>query len=129
MNTRNQPRKNYAEPKDDESTIHSSEEREYNSELTKSDGQVLSQDMKFIDDGDSSSVDPDAPYIVRSAPVSTQYSESSYYSDYTNVIFIEKRKKTQLNTKFIHIKHFSILWEIQYHHVWSLASLMSCNFL
>ena len=94
MSTRNQPRKNYKEPTDDESTIRSSQEREYNSELTESDGSVLSQDMRFIADEDSSSVDPDAPYLVRSAPVSTQYSESSYYSDYSDVIFIEKRKKT-----------------------------------
>ena len=94
MSTRNQPRKNYTEPKDDESTIHSSEEREYNSEVTESDGTLHSQDMRFIADEDSSSVDPDAPYLVRSAPVSTQYSESSYNSDYSDVILIEKRKKT-----------------------------------
>ena len=50
--------------------------------------------MKFIVDEDSSSVDPDAPYLVRSAPVSTQYSDSANYSDYSDVIFIEKRKKT-----------------------------------
>ena len=50
MLTRNQPRKNYADPSDDESTIHSSEEKDYNSESTEHSEQVLSQDRQFIID-------------------------------------------------------------------------------
>ena len=50
MQTRNQPRKNYTDPSDDESTIHSSEEKEYNSESTEHSEQVLSQDRQFIVD-------------------------------------------------------------------------------
>ena len=93
MKTRNQPRKNYKEPTDDESTIHSSQEREYNSELTETDGSVLSQDMKFIDD-DESTVDPDAAYTLSKAPIYVSSEYTDYFSDYSDVIFIEKRKKT-----------------------------------
>ena len=92
MKTRNQPRKNYKEPTDDESTIHTSEEMEYNYESAETDGSILSQDCKFLEDGDSSSLDPDAPYLVRSAPVTSQYSDSSNISDNSDVIFLEKRK-------------------------------------
>ena len=104
MQTRQRPRVNYAE-KDDGSIINTSEEKEYNSESTETDGPIFSQDRRFITDGDSSSVDPDAPFIVRRAPVSTQYSASSNYSAYSansshysepsdnsDVTFIEKRK-------------------------------------
>ena len=48
MKTRQQPRKCYVESSGDESPIHSSEEREYNSETTEESDQVLSQDREFI---------------------------------------------------------------------------------
>jgi len=91
MKTRNQPRKNYKDPSDDESTLHSSQEREYNSESTETDGSMLSQDRNFIANDDTCKMDPDAAYTLSQAPI---YVSSDYTDDFSDVIFIEKRKIT-----------------------------------
>ena len=98
MKTRNQPRKNYKEPTDDESTVHTSEEMEYHSESPETDGSILSQDRKFIEETEQYSADPDAAYTIRKAPI---YVSSEYTDDVTeclsgdsDVTFIERRKKT-----------------------------------
>ena len=88
MQTRQRPRVNYAEQ--DGSTINTSDEKEYNSESTETDGPILSQDRKFVET-EGYSADPDAAYVVRSAPVTSQYSDC-YSSDCSDVTFIEKRK-------------------------------------
>ena len=90
MQTRQRPRVNYAEPTYGESPINTSDEKEYNSESTETDGPILSQDRKFVET-EGYSADPDAAYVVRSAPVTFQYSDC-YSSDNSDVTFIEKRK-------------------------------------
>ena len=85
---------NYAEPTYGESPINTSEEKEYNSESTETDGPILSQDRKFVET-EGYSADPDAAYTLREAPIGTydDYScGSSCISDNSDVTFIEKRK-------------------------------------
>ena len=117
MKTRNLPRKNYAPPTESSSSINSSDERAYNSESTESEEKPNSQDRRFIVDSSLSSENSfklysdqtettDEPFVIGSkAPISI--GDSPYESDldcapgsisdsdYSDVVFLERRKITK----------------------------------
>ena len=114
MQTRKRARVNYAPSSDDCSTIHSSEEKEYNSEATEIDEKPNSQDRGFITGSSmhsemsflySSDQTEDEVFMIQcKAPITVPNSKvdvdliyscegSTQDSDYSDVVYIGTRKK------------------------------------